>query len=399
MDSPVDPELRPAFGQTPAPIPPPPLHRDDALLQGRDIELARPTRSVLAPEFIPHSTLEVAPPPDVAQPQSAPPPPHPSVPELPAHPALPASKAWDAQDGKPGFLYSHSALGGPLPELAATREDSESVFSSPFGQPSSSSPPGKRKRLRGAAAAAAAAAAGRIGGGGGAAGGGGGGKGRVKREVICGMTRRRFKVVLALGILVLVIAIAGGVGIGVGVGVGLSSKNSKETDDATASPSSPTTPSTTSSITTNPTISTATPTTGTTKTPPLLLPDPTATADPSSAVLSCPADNLTLYTPSEGGSLRRFLLLCDRDYTSQQGSTTDMYQTPTNSLVDCIGLCAVQDGCVGAGWGESSDNDNNNDGDQGKRPTCWLKSSLGEFSRRSGWSFAVLYEEGGEEQD
>ncbi|AEO58022.1 hypothetical protein MYCTH_2304975 [Thermothelomyces thermophilus ATCC 42464] len=79
-----------------------------------------------------------------------------------------------------------------------------------------------------------------------------------------------------------------------------------------------------------------------------------------------------------------------------------MYQTPTNSLVDCIGLCAVQDGCVGAGWGESSDDkdNNNNDGDdEGGRPTCWLKSSLGESSRRSGWSFAVLYEEGGEEEE
>ncbi|KAL2181339.1 uncharacterized protein P884DRAFT_253192 [Thermothelomyces heterothallicus CBS 202.75] len=77
-----------------------------------------------------------------------------------------------------------------------------------------------------------------------------------------------------------------------------------------------------------------------------------------------------------------------------------MYQTPTNSLVDCIGLCAVQDGCVGAGWGESSDDNSNDDndgddGDEGGRPTCWLKSSLGESSRRSGWSFAVLYEEGG----
>ncbi|KAL2188366.1 hypothetical protein L209DRAFT_213754 [Thermothelomyces heterothallicus CBS 203.75] len=187
MDSPVDPKLRPAFGQTPAPVPPPPppphLHRDDALLQGRDIELAHPTRSVLAPEFIPHSTPEVAPPPDVAQPQSPPPPPHPTVPELPAHPALPASKAWDTQGGKPGFLNSHSALGGALPELAATREDSESVFSSPFDQPSSS-PPGKRKRRRGAAAAAAAAAAaGRIGGGGeGGGGGGGGGLGKERRR-------------------------------------------------------------------------------------------------------------------------------------------------------------------------------------------------------------------------
>jgi hypothetical protein len=44
-------------------------------------------------------------------------------------------------------------------------------------------------------------------------------------------------------------------------------------------------------------------------------------------------------------------------------------------------LCASQEGCVGAGWGEG-------DFDDG-RPTCWLKSELGEPNDAPLWSFAV----------
>ncbi|KAK4039973.1 hypothetical protein C8A01DRAFT_36023 [Parachaetomium inaequale] len=69
------------------------------------------------------------------------------------------------------------------------------------------------------------------------------------------------------------------------------------------------------------------------------------------------------------------------DYNSNLGTTADMYNTPTDTLRECIDLCAGQDGCVGAGWGHGDTG--------GTRAICWLKSRLGEANDAPLWSFAV----------
>ncbi|KAH6850046.1 hypothetical protein B0I37DRAFT_352577 [Chaetomium sp. MPI-CAGE-AT-0009] len=69
------------------------------------------------------------------------------------------------------------------------------------------------------------------------------------------------------------------------------------------------------------------------------------------------------------------------DYNSNLGDTEDLYNTPTDSLNECIDLCATQEGCVGAGWGKGEFD--------GGRATCWLKSRLGEPNGAPLWSFAI----------
>jgi hypothetical protein len=63
-----------------------------------------------------------------------------------------------------------------------------------------------------------------------------------------------------------------------------------------------------------------------------------------------------------------------KDYNSNIGTTIDLYNTATDTLVACMELCSGTEDCVGAGWGHG---------------TCWLKSRLGEPNDAPAWSFLV----------
>ncbi|KAK0736864.1 hypothetical protein B0T21DRAFT_152990 [Apiosordaria backusii] len=183
-----------------------------------------------------------------------------------------------------------------------------------------------------------------------------------KREMICGVKRQTFWVILAIGIFLAVIAIAAGVGVGVSLG----NKNSNEGPSPTPSQStSPSTPVRTlpvplfeSSTVTNPTA--------------------TNSSELIRADITCPSQNLTLYSsPATPSNNRKFLLLCGRDYNVVNGAA-DMYNARIDTLAECIDLCAKQEGCVGAGWGE-----------QEGRHVCYLKSRLGEPNWAGHWNFVV----------
>ncbi|KAK4149732.1 hypothetical protein C8A00DRAFT_37662 [Chaetomidium leptoderma] len=172
------------------------------------------------------------------------------------------------------------------------------------------------------------------------------GGGRGKRERICGVRRQIFCIGLAVGVFLVVVAVA----VGVGVGVGLSKPGNGE--------------------------STSTPTPSSTRT----LPVPIATSTPSSFI-ACPGNNLTLYSASQHPQ-KKYLLLCGLDYNSNLGTTLDMYNAPTDTLAECVDLCARQEGCVGAGWGRGATGD-------GAAAICWLKSQLGGANDAPAWSFVV----------
>lgn len=168
---------------------------------------------------------------------------------------------------------------------------------------------------------------------------------------ILGLKRRLFFILLATLVIVLVIGIATGVGVGVAM--------NSSAPSPTPSPTPTTTPS-----------------------PTRILPLPVATATTSPTdLIQCPAANLTLYA-SRVDVAKRFLVLCGRDYNSNEGSR-DLMSRDAETMGDCIDYCAGMGGCVGAGWGYS----------QG-RYVCWLKSRLGEGRGAGGWCFAVLDSEG-----
>ncbi|KAK4143659.1 uncharacterized protein C8A04DRAFT_28651 [Dichotomopilus funicola] len=347
-----DIELAPSPPPPPPPPPPappaePPL---PPLPTKRDFEenLANPT-----PEVIPHSTLEPAVPvlrnhyhqQNQQYPQNQ----HPQLHHATSYSST--HKTWDGTHHHhpstlpppfPGTIrsdsvrsYGHSAV-GILPMGVAGAGDagrySYSNFSSPF--------------------------VGHAGGGGGHGGGGidggldgkgeGGGRGRGDR--ICGVKRQLFWIGLAIAVFVVVVAVAVGVGLGVGLGGGGGGGESES--------------------------STPTPSASSTRT----LPEPTATAGPTQTHISCPLNNLTLYTPPSNPD-KSYIILCGRDYNSQLSTTLDLYNTPTDSLSACVALCAGQDGCVGAGWGAGDT--------AGGQPVCWLKSSLGVYNDAPTWSFVV----------
>ena len=170
-----------------------------------------------------------------------------------------------------------------------------------------------------------------------------------------------------------------------------------------------------------------------TPTPTRTLPVPVATSTPSGQnPISCPANNLTLYAAPLKPE-QKYLLFCGRgmfcvfpflsyvhlsrgvpysspqplllafnhclcpppfsptlslvltppatDYNSNLGATIDLYNTPTDTLAQCLDLCASEETCVGAGWGRGTTG--------GGRPLCWLKSQLGEWNGAPAWSFFV----------
>ncbi|KAL2270351.1 hypothetical protein VTJ83DRAFT_2535 [Remersonia thermophila] len=165
--------------------------------------------------------------------------------------------------------------------------------------------------------------------------------GEKEEKRVCGVKRFAFWFAAAAVAFVVVV----GVSVGVGVGVGLS-----------GSPSSPT-PTSTRAV-----------------------PTPVATANPS-ASMSCPGNDRTLYLAPQN-SQKKFLLMCGRDYHSRNG-TQELYNAPASTLKECLELCAMQEGCLGAGWGRS-----------GKvasgKPVCWLKGQLGSHHDAPLWSFLML---------
>lgn len=186
--------------------------------------------------------------------------------------------------------------------------------------------------------------------------------GRRKREMICGVKRQSFWIILATGIFLAVIAIAAGVGVGVSLG----NKNSKEAQPPTPSQStSPSTPVRTLPV---PLFNASTVTN----------PESTNKSELIPADISCPVQNLTLYSsPMTPSNDRKFLLFCGRDYNVVNGAT-DMYDVRVDTMAECIDSCAKQEGCVGSGWGE-----------QGGKHVCYLKSRLGEPNLAGHWMFAV----------
>ncbi|KAK3990253.1 hypothetical protein QBC44DRAFT_325965 [Cladorrhinum sp. PSN332] len=166
-----------------------------------------------------------------------------------------------------------------------------------------------------------------------------------KRELVCGIKKQLFWIIVAIVIFLLVVAVAAGVGVGVGTRKG----NESPLPTQSAAP-----------------------------TPTRAFPIPLAQATTSPDGVNCPTNNLTLYTPTRTPN-RKYLLLCGRDYSSMIGvGTVDMYDMRMDSMGDCIDACAAQEGCVGAGWGG-----------QGGKKACWLKSRLGEANWAGHWSFAV----------
>ncbi|KAK0674341.1 hypothetical protein QBC41DRAFT_53642 [Cercophora samala] len=183
-----------------------------------------------------------------------------------------------------------------------------------------------------------------------------------KRAMICGVKRQTFWIILAIGIFLAVIAIAAGVGVGVSLGNKSSNEAPPPIPSQSTSPSTPVrtlpVPLFESSTVTNP--------------------ESTNSSELIPADISCPTQNLTLYSsPATPSNNRKFLLLCGRDYNVVNGAT-DMYNVRVDTMAECIDLCAKQAGCVGAGWGEQN----------GQYP-CYLKSRLGEPNMAGHWQFAV----------
>ncbi|KAL1844844.1 hypothetical protein VTK73DRAFT_1686 [Phialemonium thermophilum] len=161
--------------------------------------------------------------------------------------------------------------------------------------------------------------------------------GIFRQETICGVKRRTFWCVIAVGVLIMLAAVA--IGVGLGVAMRKSGHQSSPVNN-----------------------------TG--------WPEPKATGTTASHdAIHCPANNETLYHAAN--TTRSFLLLCGRDYSSLNGAT-DIYDVALDTLADCIDECAQRPDCVGAGYGNYRG-----------RNTCWLKSFLGDPNFDPTWYFVV----------
>ncbi|KAK5664003.1 hypothetical protein OQA88_216 [Cercophora sp. LCS_1] len=166
-----------------------------------------------------------------------------------------------------------------------------------------------------------------------------------QERLILGLKRQTFFIILAVGIFFTVAGIAAGVGVGVAL---------KGNDAPSAS--------TTSAINTATRV--------------FPLPTAQATTGPT-ADIKCPSNNLTSYI-SQVNDKKQFTLLCGRDYASQQGSA-DLFNQATDTMSECIDLCAEQGDCVGVGWG-----------DYRGTYVCWLKKRLAQPGWALAWYFAAL---------
>ncbi|EOO01353.1 hypothetical protein UCRPA7_3148 [Phaeoacremonium minimum UCRPA7] len=172
---------------------------------------------------------------------------------------------------------------------------------------------------------------------------------------ICGLRKQVFWAVVAIGVFAIVAAIA------IGVGVGIATRNNG--DDSTPANATQTVPVS------------GTPTNG--------LPAATAAATLGPEVeINCPDANQTLYTLQDD-STRKFLMLCGRDYSSQNGDgAVDMFSEDIDTMTGCIERCANQSGCAAVGWG-----------DYYGTKTCWLKSEIGKPNVSPQWYAAVEADE------
>ena len=107
----------------------------------------------------------------------------------------------------------------------------------------------------------------------------------------------------------------------------------------------------------------------------------TATPTVVLPTLDCPGANNTLYTVP--GSTKTFLHTCGIDY-SGAGEATDLSHVYTNSMAECMNVCASFDKCTGCGWGFVT-------GDTGEAHRCWMKNDLRAAHRaRDDYCFGIL---------
>ncbi|KAI1075990.1 hypothetical protein F5B20DRAFT_557794 [Whalleya microplaca] len=154
--------------------------------------------------------------------------------------------------------------------------------------------------------------------------------------------KKRFWRIFALVIIVLlVIALA----VGLGVGLGTRSNHSTAQSEADTT-NSPTTAGST------PSSSTSTP-------------------------LACPADaNAT----TQSADNEAFTVLCGVDYSGKEDSANkDLDNMVLRSAEECIDVCASNNKCVGAGWGEI---------DGSGKTYCYMKSAIGKQNTAdANWMF------------
>ncbi|KAI1500433.1 hypothetical protein F5X99DRAFT_240222 [Biscogniauxia marginata] len=172
---------------------------------------------------------------------------------------------------------------------------------------------------------------------------------------ICGIKRKWFFIVVAVGLFLLVIEIA------VGLGAGLASRPTSYSVADSDSSSSTTTPATT-------TTSSATSTE--------VSPTPSFTGTLVLGPVLCPQNNNTVYVSQD--TSKPFNVQCGRDYNSDRGAR-DMTHMRASTMAECINNCGKWSGCVGVGFGSY----------QGGME-CWLKSQLGEPNWSKNWYFAQL---------
>lgn len=111
----------------------------------------------------------------------------------------------------------------------------------------------------------------------------------------------------------------------------------------------------------------------------MTLPYATATQTTGPEVnITCPADNLTIYDVPGSITSDGYLMLCGRDYSSQDGAT-DIFSRNASDFLTCLETCSITPNCIAASWGPVDNVE-----------TCWCKSHLGEVNWSEGWFFAVL---------
>jgi hypothetical protein len=101
---------------------------------------------------------------------------------------------------------------------------------------------------------------------------------------------------------------------------------------------------------------------------------------PSPIATSCLEMSNTQYSASNG---KKFLRLCGLDY-SGANEAKDIGNLKASTFEKCIELCAANEECTGAGWGEPV-------AGQKYRGTCWMKANMkGSHTAPDDWHFAVL---------
>lgn len=190
----------------------------------------------------------------------------------------------------------------------------------------------------------------------------------------------RTKFWLILGPMFLLLAIGLAVGLGVGLRFGAGADNASESDSSSGDSSGNVSGNTSSGAASGgmgvESVSPITPATMTTTAP-----SPTASVlRLAPTPIKCPDADGTTYQLNP--DTLPFLVLCDATYnTGDMGASSaanDTQSKDTESVEECIDVCAHDTDCAGASWGKS----------QGKF-TCWMRNSLGESTEKLDW-FSVI---------